>query len=114
MARTSTTFDTFNAIAEPKRRVLIEILIKKEQTVSEIVAKVGWNQPMVSKHLKVLKQVDIVSERKQGRFHLYRVNPIQLKPLQDWVCQFEKYWENNLDNLENYLNKIQSQGDSRE
>ncbi|TQV89427.1 ArsR/SmtB family transcription factor [Aliikangiella coralliicola] len=108
MARTRTTFDSFNAIAEPKRRELIEALVGKELTVSQIVETLGWSQPMVSKHLSVLKQVNLVLERKEGRFRVYRVNAAQLKPIQDWVIQFEQYWSNNLDHLEDYLNKIQS------
>lgn len=108
MARTRTTFDTFSAIAEPKRRVLIEALIDKEQTVSQIVKRMGWNQPMVSKHLGVLKQVGLVSERKEGRYRVYRVNALELKPIQEWVIQFERYWSNSLDRLEDYLDEIQS------
>src|SRR5437868_8406334 len=76
MARTRTTFDPFNAIAEPKRRALIETLVDKQLTVSEVVERMGWNQPMVSKHLRVLKQVGLVSERKEGRYRLYEVNAV--------------------------------------
>jgi len=74
MARARTTFDPFNAIAEPKRRAIIESLVGREQTVNQIVETMGWNQPMVSKHLGVLKQVGLVSERKVGRYRVYRVN----------------------------------------
>lgn len=108
MARTRTTFDPFNAIAEPKRRALIETLAGRELAVNQIVELMGWKQPMVSKHLGVLKQVGIVSERKQGRYRVYRVNAGQLKPVQEWVVQFEQYWRNSLDHLEDYLNAIQS------
>ena len=108
MARTPTTFDPFNAIAEPKRRALIEALVGKEQTVNQIVELMGWNQPMVSKHLSVLKQVGLVTERKEGRCRAYKVNADQLKPIQEWVIQFEQFWSNRLDYLEDYLNKIQS------
>lgn len=108
MARTRTTFDPFNAIAEPKRRALIEAMVGKELTVNQIVELMGWNQPMVSKHLGVLKQVGIVSERKEGRYRVYKVNAGQLKPIQDWVIQFEQFWNNSLDHLEDYLNEIQS------
>ena len=112
MARAPTTYDPFNAIAEPRRRALIEALIGKEQTVNEIVNKLGWNQPMVSKHLGVLKKVGLVSERKNGRFRSYRVNAMQLKPVQDWVVQFERYWNNPLDQLGEYLQQLQSKPDS--
>ena len=108
MARTPTTFDPFNAIAEPKRRALIEALVGKEQTVNQIVELMGWNQPMVSKHLSVLKQVGLVTERKEGRCRAYKVNADQLKPIQEWVIQFEQFWSKRLDHLEEYLNKIQS------
>jgi len=108
MARTPTTFDPFNAISEPKRRELIEALIGKEMTVNQIVEMMGWNQPMVSKHLGVLKQVGLVSEKKEGRFRIYKVNADQLKPIQEWVIQFEQYWNNSLDQLEDYLKTLQS------
>ena len=108
MARARTTYDPFNAIAEPKRRELIEALVGKELTVNQIVDLKGWNQPMVSKHLGVLKQVGLVSERKEGRFRVYKVNAAQLKPIKEWVVQFEHYWKNSLDNLEDYLNEIQA------
>jgi DNA-binding transcriptional ArsR family regulator len=108
MARTRTTFDPFNAIAEPKRRELIELLAGRELTVNQLVEHLGWTQPMVSKHLGVLKQVGLVSERKEGRYRVYKVNAAQLKPIQDWVIQFEQYWSNSLDHLADYLNEIQS------
>lgn len=108
MSRAPTTFDPFNAIAEPKRRALIEALVGKEMTVNQTVEQMGWNQPMVSKHLNVLKQVGLVSERKEGRYRLYRVNAAKLKPIKEWVVQFERYWGNSLDHLEGYLNEIQA------
>ena len=108
MARAQTTLDPFNAIAEPKRRALIEALVGKEQTVNQMVEKMGWNQPMVSKHLGVLKKVGLVSERKEGRCRVYRVNAAQLKPIKEWVIQFERFWGNSLDYLDDYLNDIQS------
>ena len=108
MARTKTTFDPFNAIAEPKRRALIEALVGQELTVNQIVERMGWNQPMVSKHLGVLKQVGLVSERKEGRYRVYRVNADQLKPIQEWVIQFERFWSDSLDHLETYLDEIQT------
>jgi len=108
MARARTTFDPFNAIAEPKRRALIEGLVGKEQTVNQIVENMGWNQPMVSKHLGVLKQVGLVSERREGRYRIYRVNAAKLKPVQEWVVQFERFWGQSLDHLGDYLNEIQA------
>lgn len=111
MARTRTTFDAFNAIAEPRRRALIEALVGKELTVNQTVELMGWKQPMVSKHLAVLKQVGIVTERKDGRYRVYKVNAAKLKPIQEWVVQFESFWSNSLDCLDDYLNEIQSKGD---
>ena len=108
MARTRTTLDTFNAIAEPKRRALIEALIGREMTVNQTVELMGWNQPMVSKHLGVLKQVGLVSERKEGRYRVYRVNAAKLKPVKEWVIQFERFWGNGLNYLEEYLDEVQS------
>ncbi|NQV13844.1 winged helix-turn-helix transcriptional regulator [bacterium] len=108
MARARTTFDPFNALAEPKRRALLEALVVKELTVNQIVEIMKWSQPMVSKHLSVLKQVGLVSERKEGRYRIYKVNAAQLKPIQKWVIQFEQYWSNSLDHLEVYLNEVQS------
>ncbi|MGW8247965.1 MAG: ArsR/SmtB family transcription factor [Acidiferrobacterales bacterium] len=108
MARARTTYDPFNAIAEPKRRALIEALVGKEQTVSEIVETMGWNQPMVSKHLGVLKQVGLVSEKRDGRNRVYRVNAAQLQPVKDWVIQFERFWGDSLNNLDKYLQEIQT------
>jgi len=108
MARTRTTFDSFNAIAEPKRRSLIEALADKALTVNQLVELMEWNQPMVSKHLGVLKQVGIVSEKKEGRYRVYTVNALQLKPIQESVIQFEQFWSISLDHLEIYLNEVQS------
>lgn len=108
MARARTTFDPFTAIAEPKRRALIEVLMGKELTVNQAVEQLGWSQPMVSKHLGVLKQVGLVSERKDGRYRVYKLNAEQLKPVHEWVFQFTRYWSNSLDHLEGYLNEIQS------
>jgi len=106
-----TTHDVFSAIGEPKRRVIIEQLILKEVTVNELVDIVKWSQSTVSKHLSVLKKVNIVSERKEGRFRFYRVQPEELRPIQEWIHQFDKYWGSTMDQLDNYLHKIQVKGD---
>lgn len=106
MARTRTTFDSFNAIAEPKRRALIESFVGKELTVNQIVKLMRWNQPTVSKHLNVLKQVGIVTDRKEGRYRVYKVNAVQWKPVQEWVSKFEIFWGNRPDYLDEYLNEI--------
>jgi DNA-binding transcriptional ArsR family regulator len=108
MARTRTTFDPFNAVAEPKRRKVLEVLGTQELSVNEIVERLGWNQPMVSKHLGVLKEVGLVSERRVGRQRLYRVNAERLKPIYDWVAPFERYWSESYDRLDDVLENLKS------
>ena len=108
MARTPTTFDAFNAVAEPKRRQVLEVLGTQELSVNEIVERLGWNQPMVSKHLGVLKEVGLVSERRIGRQRLYRVNAERLKPIYDWVAPFERYWSERYNRLDNVLEDLKS------
>ena len=110
MSRVKTTHDVFSAIGEPKRRILIEQLVLKEMTVNELVDIVKWPQPTVSKHLGVLRKVNIVSERKEGRFRYYRIQPEELRPIQEWLYQFEKYWGGTMDQLDEYLRKIQKNG----
>jgi DNA-binding transcriptional ArsR family regulator len=107
MARRPTTHDSFNAVAEPKRRELLEAMGADELSVNEIVERLGWNQPMVSKHLRVLKQVGLVEERRIGRQRLYRVNAEKLKPIYDWVTPFERYWKERFDRLDQVLEEIQ-------
>lgn len=103
MARRPTTHDPFNAVAEPKRRQLLEVLGTQELPVNELVKNLGWTQPMVSKHLAVLKQVGLVSERRVGRQHMYRVNAAALKSIHDWVSPFEKFWVERFDRLDEVL-----------
>ena len=108
MARTPTTFDPFNAVAEPKRRRVLEVLGTQELSVNELVERLGWNQPMVSKHLGVLKQVGLVSERRLGRQRLYRVNAERLKPIYDWVAPFERYWSESYERLDEVLENLKA------
>ena len=107
MARKPTTHDPFNAVAEPKRRKILEALGEDELSVNDIVERLGWPQPMVSKHLGVLKQVGLVSERKVGRQRMYRVNAERLKPIFDWVKPFERIWSERFDRLDEVLQEIQ-------
>jgi DNA-binding transcriptional ArsR family regulator len=107
MARRPTTHDPFNAVAEPRRRQVLEALGSDELSVNELVEKLGWNQPMVSKHLGVLKQVGLVDERRVGRQRMYRVNALRLKPIFDWVTPFEQYWSERFDRLDEVLEEIQ-------
>jgi DNA-binding transcriptional ArsR family regulator len=108
MARAPTTHDPFNAIAEPKRRQLLEALGPAERSVSDLVEHLGWPQPMVSKHLAVLKQVGLVHERRAGRQRLYRLNAAQLKPIHDWIQPFQRLWADRLDRLDQYLTELQA------
>ncbi len=108
MARAPTTQDAFNAIAEPKRRQLLETLDAKELSVNELVESLGWPQPMISKHLGVLKKVRLVSERRAGRQRLYRVNAEQLKPIHDWVTPFERSWRESYERMDEYLEQAQA------
>jgi len=107
MARRPTTHDPFNAVAEPKRRQVLEALGAQELSVNEIVKKLGWNQPMVSKHLGVLKQVGLVSERRVGRQRMYRVNAEELRPIFDWVAPFERFWSESYERLDEVLQEMQ-------
>ena len=109
MARTPTTHDPFNAVAEPKRRQVLEALGMRELSVNDLVALLGWNQPSVSKHLGVLKQVGLVSERRVGRQRLYRVNGERLKPIYDWVTPFEKYWSESFERLDKVLEQMKKE-----
>ena len=114
MARTPTTYDPFNAVAEPKRRKVLEVMGTQELSVNQIVERLGWNQPMVSKHLGVLKDVGLVSERRLGRQRLYRVNAERLKPIYDWVAPFERYWSERYDRLDDVLQNLQAKESSDE
>jgi DNA-binding transcriptional ArsR family regulator len=107
MARTPTTFDPFNALAEPKRRQILEAIGNRELPVNEIVELLGWPQPMVSKHLGVLKQVGLVKERREGRQRLYQVNMESLKLIHDWVSPYERYWSESYARLDDVLADIQ-------
>lgn len=107
MARKPTTYDPFNAVAEPKRRQVLDLLSAKELSVNEIVKMLGWSQPMVSKHLGVLKRAGLVRERRDGRQRLYRVNMEELKSIHDWTTPFERYWSESFDRLDEVLSVIQ-------
>lgn len=96
MARAATTLDPFNAVAEPRRRELLEALAEREMPVNDLVDRLSWPQPMVSKHLGVLKEVGLVSARQDGRRRLYRVNGEKLKTIHDWAKLFERFWAHQL------------------
>lgn len=94
MARVATTIDVFNAIGEPKRRRVLNVLVHGERSVNDLVSRLKWPQPQVSRHLGVLRQVGLVSVRHEGRQRIYRANAGRLKPIHDWVVGFESFWKN--------------------
>jgi DNA-binding transcriptional ArsR family regulator len=100
MARAATTSDVFNAIAEPRRRRIVELLAASdERDVGYIVVKLGIPQPDVSKHLGVLRKVGVVTVHKAGQRRLYRLNPQELKTVHDWTQHFERFWTEHLDSI---------------
>ena len=96
MARAATTSDVFNAIAEPRRRDILEFLAPGERPVNDVVASLSLPQPSVSKHLRVLLQVGLVDVRRDGRQLLYRANPEPLRSVHTWTARFERYWRSQL------------------
>jgi len=99
MPRASTTSDAFNAVAEPRRREILTYLAASERPVGEIVIALGLEQPSVSKHLRVLRDVGLVRMRCQGRQKLYRTNAEAIRPLHDWAGTFERYWQHQLNRV---------------
>jgi DNA-binding transcriptional ArsR family regulator len=99
MARASTTSDAFNAVAEPRRREILSYLAAAERPVAEIVAAIGLEQPSVSKHLRVLRDVGLVRMRCRGRQKLYRTNAEAIRPLHEWAGTFERYWQHQLNRV---------------
>lgn len=112
MARTPTTSDAFNAVAEASRRDLLDAIGAEEVTVGQLVDRLGLTQPQVSKHLRVLREVGLVLVRAEGRHRWYRVNGPALKPIHDWVGSFERTWNTRLDQLEDLLAELKSQEDT--
>ena len=96
MARAATTSDAFNAVAEVRRREILSFLVLGERPVGDIVDSLRMEQPTVSKHLRVLKEVGLVDVRRDGRRMLYRTNAEAIRPLHDWTSTFEKYWRHQL------------------
>jgi DNA-binding transcriptional ArsR family regulator len=106
MARAATTADTFNAVAEPRRRQILDALVGGEQAVNDLVARLGIPQPQVSKHLRVLREVGAVDVRGAGRRRLYRLNGEALKPIHDWVKRYERLWSERFDELDVVLDEL--------
>jgi DNA-binding transcriptional ArsR family regulator len=117
MARAATTTDAFNAIAEPRRRQILDVLAGGERPVNDLVAELGLPQPQVSKHLRVLREVGAVDVREDGRRRLYRLNSHALKPIHDWVKEYERLWSERFQQLDAVLadlkEKEEGDGDGR-
>lgn len=109
MARAATTTDAFNAIAEPQRRQILDLLAPGELPVNDLVALLGLGQPQVSKHLKVLREVGLVDVREDGRRRLYRLNGRLLKPIHDWVSSYRQAWEERFQVLDLVLDELKAQ-----
>jgi DNA-binding transcriptional ArsR family regulator len=107
VARSSTTSDVFNAIAEAHRRQILDALRAGEKPVGAIVDGLSMSQPQVSKHLRVLSEVGLVRCRAEGRRRLYRLEPARLRPLQEWVAQYERMWNDRMDRVDDYLKELQ-------
>jgi DNA-binding transcriptional ArsR family regulator len=114
MPRLATTADVFNAVAEPQRRAIISVLAAGEQSVGDLTEQLTLQQPQVSKHLKVLKEVEVVHVRKAGKQRFYSLNATKLKPIHDWVASFEHLWNERFDRLETYLDTLQSEPEQGE
>jgi DNA-binding transcriptional ArsR family regulator len=113
VARSSTTSDVFNAIAEAHRREILDALIAGEKAVGAIVDDVAMTQPQVSKHLRVLSEVGLVRCRADGRRRLYRLEPARLRPMHEWLAKYEQAWNDRLDRLDDYLKELQQQGEPK-
>ena len=99
MARAATTSDAFNAVAEPRRREILKYLAVEERPVGDIVIALRLEQPSVSKHLRVLRDVGLVRMRREGRRKLYQTNALAIRPLHDWTSEFERFWRHQLNQV---------------
>jgi DNA-binding transcriptional ArsR family regulator len=106
MARAATTADAFNAVAEPRRRQILDLLAVEERPVNELVELLGLAQPQVSKHLRVLRKVGAVDVRDEGRQRIYRLNGQALKPIHDWVKNYEQTWSERFEALDAVLDEL--------
>jgi len=115
VARSSTTLDVFNAIGEERRRDILDTLIAGEKAVGTIVNDLSMSQPQVSKHLRVLSEVGLVSCRAEGRRRLYSLEPARLRPFHDWLAKYEQTWNERMDRMDDYLKDLrqkESRGDT--
>jgi len=109
MARAATTADAFNAIAEPRRRQILDVLAGGERPVNDLVLALGLAQPQVSKHLRVLREVGAVEMREAGRQRLYRLNGEALRPIHDWVKNYERSWSERFEQLDAVLEELKEE-----
>ena len=105
--------ETFAALAEPNRLRIVELLRSGSRSVNEIGKRLKLNQPQVSKHLRVLSEVGLVSSRAEGRRRLYRLEPARLRPFQEWVAKYEQALHDRLDRVDDYLKELQRQGETQ-
>ncbi len=113
MARAATTTDAFNAVAEPRRRQLLDALAAGERRVNDLVTLLDLAQPQVSKHLKVLREVGLVEVRQEGRERFYRLEGPPLKPIHDWVKNYERMWNERFDALDDVLEDLKSKEEGK-
>src|SRR5213592_461002 len=113
VARSSTTSDVFNAIGETHRREILDALVTGEKAVGTIVDDLSMSQPQVSKHLRVLGEVGLVTCRAEGRRRLYSLEPARLRPFHEWLAKYEQAWNDRLDRMDDYLKELQEQGEQQ-
>lgn len=106
MARAATTSDVFNAIAEPQRREILVLLQAGEWPVTELARQMGMTQPRASKHLRVLREVGLVRDRKEGKQRLYGLDAQGLQPVHEWTGGFERFWNESFDRLDAYVQDL--------
>jgi len=109
MARAATTTDAFNAVAEPRRRQILDVLAGGELAVNDVVHRLGLSQPQVSKHLRVLREAGAVDVREDGRRRFYRLNGEALKPIHDWIARYEETWSERFDRLDSVLEELKKE-----
>ena len=114
MARAATTTDAFNAVAEPRRREILDALAAGERSVGELVDRLGVTQPVVSKHLRVLREVGLVNARDEGRQRFYSLDPAPLREVYDWVKDYEQLWSERFELLDTVLEELKSSDRSQE
>ena len=105
--------DLFTAIAEPHRRDILDALVEGERAVGALVADLSLAQPQVSKHLRVLGEVGLVTCRAEGRRRLYSLEPARLRPFHEWLAKYEQAWNDRLDRMDDYLKELQEQGEQQ-